>query len=224
LAQEPLIKQRLVLRWSPERIAGWLSRQGYPISPKAVYKYIHSRGLEHLLWKPKKRKKHAPAYVHDYRKFTERKPVLVTGHWELDFVVCGQNTQCLLVAVDRYSRFTRVQKLPDRTKHAVMQALTVLACHATIHTVTTDNDIAFSCWRELEQRFGFTMYFTHPYRSWEKPLVEQTNQLIRRFIPKGTNLRTVSNRTLATLDRFLNHTPKQCLNYNTAYETHYQRK
>ncbi len=221
LKHENFIKEKLGLRWSPERISGWLRNQGIIVSPKAVYKYVDSRRLNQYLWKPKRRKQRKASYLHDYRRFVENKAIFTTGHYEMDFVVCSQNTKSLLVLVDRYSRLTMVLKLESRTKESVSQAFDILSKRIKIIDITTDNDVAFSGWRELEQRFGFSMFFTHPYRSWEKPLVEQTNKLIRQFVPKGSNLRLVSERKLLEIHRFLNETPRQCLNYLTAYEKHY---
>lgn len=218
LGYENFIREKLKLRWSPERISGLLRRNNILVSPKAIYKYVDSRCLEHCLWKPKKKKQRKASYLHDYRKFTENKPVFSTGYYEMDFIVCSQNARCLLVLVDRYSRLTLILKLEDRTKQSIFHAFEILKKKVKIKEITTDNDLAFSCWRELEQRFGFSMFFTHPYRSWEKPLVEQTNKLIRQFIPKGTNLRLVSQRKLHEINQFLNHKPRQCLDYLTAYE------
>jgi len=216
------IESKLKLRWSPEVISGELRKQGIIVSPKAIYKYVDSRCLSQYLWKPKTRKHPKPAYLKDYRKFIENKLIFSTGYYEMDFVVCSQNTKCLLVLVDRYSRLTMVLKLENRTKESIFSAFEQLKNKVKIIEIVTDNDIAFSCWRELEQRFKLKIFFTHPYRSWEKPLVEQTNKLIRQFIPKRTNLRLVSERKLLEIDRFINHKPRQCLNYLTSYEKHYQ--
>ncbi len=221
LRYQSVIEEKLALRWSPERISGYMRRQGIVISTKAIYKFCHSRCLERYLWKPRKSKQRKAKYLTDYRKFAVREPIFDTGHLEVDFVVSSSNTQCLLVSVDRYSRLTMVLKLENRNKETIIRAFQLLKQKIRITDVTTDNDIAFICWKELETRFGFQIFFTHPYRSWEKPLVEETNKLIRQFIPKKTNLRLISNRKLRQIDQFLNQTPRQCLNYLTAYEKHY---
>jgi len=220
LAYQSVIQEKLALRWSPERISGYMKRQNIGISSKAIYKFCHSRCLERYLWQPKKAKRRKAKYLTDYRKFAVREPIFETGHLEVDFVVSSSNTQCLLVAVDRYSRFTIVLKLENRNKNTIVGAFELLKQKIRISDVITDNDIAFGCWEEMEKRFGFQIFFTHPYRSWEKPLVEETNKLIRQFIPKKTNLKLVSNRKLQQIHQFLNQTPRQCLNYLTAYEKH----
>ena len=62
------------------------------------------------------------------------------------------------------------------------------------------------------------IYFCHPYHSWEKGLVENTNRWIRQFIPKKTNIQLISKEYLKTIEDWFNHTPKQCLEGRTAYE------
>ncbi len=219
LAYEKFIREKLKKHWSPETISGFLKRQEIAVSAKAIYKYVHSRCLEHLLWKPKTRKSKRTSYLADSRKFIENRPELIgIGHFEMDFIVSSANTFCLLVLVEKQSKLTFVYLIPDRKKETLIQAFKNIVSRVKIIDITTDNDTAFSCWKELEQRFGFSMFFCHPYRSWEKPLVEQTNKLIRQFIPKKTNLRLVSERKLLEIDQFLNHKPRQCLNYLTSYE------
>jgi IS30 family transposase len=221
LDYEGLIKNKLKQHWSPETISGWFRKQGLIISAKAVYKFIHSRCLEQYLWGETPRKQKRISYLADSRNFIENRPVLTGfGHYELDFVVCSQNTFSLLVLVEKQTKLTLVYLLPDKTKETLFTVFANAVSRVKIQTVTTDNDLALGCWRKLEEWFRFRIYFTHPYRSWEKPLVEQTNQLIRRFIPKKTNLRTVSTSMLEKIDQFLNHKPRQCLNYLTAYEAY----
>jgi IS30 family transposase len=218
------ITAKLHERWSPEKIAGYLTQRcAYPITAKAIYKFVSVWCLESCLWRSWHTcKTPRQNWVRDpLKKSIETRPDADAGTWEADFIVSKRSTASLLVAVNRATRYAVVQQLPNRSYAQVSQAFKLL--HETCHprTLTVDNDLAFRGWRELERVVGCPLFFTHPYRSWEKPLVEQTNQLIRRFIPKGTNLRTVSQRTLNRLDRFLNHTPKQCLHFFTPYEKHY---
>ena len=183
---------------------------------------MHVWCLEGYLWhswhKPKQPRQ---SWVTDpLKKRIEQRPNSKDA-WEADFVVSKRSLVSLLVAVNKTSRYTAVQRLVNRTYEQVSQAFQALRAQTRPDTLTVDNDIAFKGWRKLESIVGCPIYFTHPYRSWEKPLVEETNQLIRRFVPKGTNLKAVSDRTLRTIDRFLNHTPKQCLNFFTPYEKQY---
>ena len=218
------VEDRLRDEWSPELIAGRLKQQQKVLpyaSTKAIYKFIHSRCLEQYLLGKKKRKSKRISYLTDSRKFIENRPELAgIGHYEMDFIVSGSNTFSLLVLVEKQSKLTFAYLISDKKKETLIQTFKNIVSRVKIETVTTDNDIAFSCWKELERRFGFQIFFCHPYRSWEKPLVEQTNKLIRQFIPKGTNLSLISERKLQEIHKFLNEKPRQCLNYLTAYEAY----
>ncbi len=219
LKYENFIQEKLKRHWSPEVISGELKKYGVAISPKAVYKFCHSRCLDQYLLGKRKRKQRKTSYLGDQRKFIENRPELAGFcHYEADFIVCSQNTFSLLVLVEKHSKLTLACLIPDKKKQTLFSVFENIVSRVKIETITTDNDIAFSCWRELEQRYGFQIFFTHPYRSWEKPLVEQTNKLIRQFAPKGMNLRLVSRRKLSEINQFLNHRPRQCLNFLTAYE------
>ena len=72
--------------------------------------------------------------------------------------------------------------------------------------------------KKLEALLQAQIYFCHPYHSWEKGLVENTNRWIRQFIPKKTNLQLISKEELKAIEDWFNHTPKQCLEGRTAYE------
>ena len=87
-------------------------------------------------------------------------------------------------------------------------------------TITTDNDIAFRKWRQLENILCTTFYFCAPYHSWEKGLVENTNRWIRVFFPKKTDLEKITEKELQEVHSFLNDIPRQILNYKTATMLH----
>src|SRR3989338_1039478 len=104
-----LVHEKLPLRWSPERIAGYAKKQGLPVSKKAVYKYIKSRCLErYLFWKRVKKKSgrkrgHAMPADTSKRLIEVRPVVSSSGHWELDFIVSSLSGTVLLVMVDRWT-------------------------------------------------------------------------------------------------------------------------
>ena len=212
-------------KWSPERISGHLALEGIGISTKAIYKYVKSRCLEHLLfWKGKKRKL---SYVYkkgkkdnDKRDIDQRPLVTGTGHFEIDFIVSSHNTSCLLVCVDRWSRRTWVYKLSNRKHATVLRALQKLCLETKVITITTDNDIAFSAWSKWEKLLSATFYFCAPYHSWEKGLVENTNRWIRVFFPKKTDLEKITEKELQEAHSFLNDIPRQILGYKTARMVH----
>ena len=219
-----LVREKLILRWSPERIAGYARRNGTPLSKKAVYKYVKSRCLEKsLFWSRIKKKRgmkrgHHSPQDRAKRLIGMRPLVRSTGHWELDFIVSRQSSVVLMVIVDRWTRFTLIRVLRHKTHAAVLHTLKSIEQTYKMKTITTDNDIVFRSWREMEEGLSALFYFALPYHSWEKGLVENTNRWIRTFVPKKTDLALVTKRTLSDIDTYLNKTPRQCLGYRTAEE------
>ena len=211
-------------KWSPERIAGYLKRKGILVSKKAIYKFIYSRSLErHLFWyRHNKRggpKRHKHRSAIDGRKYIEERPkVKRSGHYEADFIVSGWNSSSLLVVVDRYTTETFIKWIPNRKHATVLRAFKRILGDRSVKTITLDNDISFDCWQTIEENLHCLVYFCHPYHSWEKGLVENTNRWIRCFIPKRSDLRIVSEKDLDGIQTFLNTVPRQCLGFRSAKE------
>jgi IS30 family transposase len=218
------IPEKLREGWSPERISGYLKLQGKIVSTKAIYKFVYSRCLERFLFWRKNHKKSGwkkkrYGKASDGRKYIEERPKTPSsGHWEGDFIVSSHNACSLLVLVDRYSRDTIIRKIPNRKHAVVMRAFQDSLRHMPIRTLTLDNDISFNCWKKLEQILKCDVFFCHPYHSWEKGLVENTNRWIRCFVPKRKNLREVTDLELRSIESFLNEIPRQCLGFRTAKE------
>lgn len=212
-------------RWSPKQISGHLEREmGIICSSKAIYKFAESRGLEHLLfwgWNNKKggRKRNHWKTTQDGRKYIDRRPGRTeTGHIELDFIVSKESSWVLLVAVDFMAKRTWIRKLPNRKRSTIREALSSMFHGVELKSITTDNDIAFTCWRELEVLLNTPIYFTHPYHSWEKGLVENTNRWIRCFVPKRRDIETVTQENLDEIHAFLNNRPRECIGFRSPME------
>lgn len=220
-----LVHEKLPLRWSPERIAGYARREGQVVSKKAIYKYVKSRCFErYLFWKRHKKKsgrKRGQALPADREKrLIETRPACTaSGHWELDFIVSSLSGAVLLVMVDRWTRYTIIERLERKTHALVLRALADIADRHGIETITTDNDIVFQKWKEMEAGLpGVRFFFCHPYHSWEKGLVENTNRWIRTFVPKKTDLATVTHDDIRSILAYLNDVPRQCIGFQTARE------
>jgi IS30 family transposase len=219
------VKEKLEKKWSPRQISGYLRREFNIIcSAKAIYKFAESRGLEHLLfwgWNNKKGgwKRGRWKTPHDGRKYIEERPDSdELGHLEMDFIVSKDSKWILLVVVDRLAKLTWVRKLPNRKRSTVRGTLSSLFRGIEIKSITTDNDIAFTCWRELEVLLNTKIYFTHPYHSWEKGLVENTNRWIRCFVPKRRDIGSVTEEEIQEILSFLNDRPRECIEFRTASE------
>jgi transposase, IS30 family len=216
------VEEKLESKWSPKQISGYLKRElSIQCSAKAIYKFAESRRLDHLLfWGWNKRKggpkKGSTKSSKDGRKYIENRPERTeTGHIELDFIVSKESPWVLLVAVDFLSKKTSVVRLPNRKRDTVRAALSSLFHGAKLKSITTDNDIAFTCWAELEVMLNTKIYFTHPYHSWEKGLVENTNRWIRCFVPKRRDIGTVTQEELDEILSFLNDRPRECIGFKS---------
>lgn len=210
--------------WSPGEIAG---SSDCPVSKRTIYRYITLYALQHKLYfrgKPKRRKAMYRRALLGERKWIEERILRdELGHYELDFIVSSHSSAVLLVAVDTLSKQTKIELLPNRTKKELSKALRRMFDGIAVKTILTDNDIAFTYWKYFEDLLGAPFYFTHPYHSWEKGLVENTNKWIRHFIPKKTDLQTVTGETIAQVLTYLNERPRQVLGYRTANAVYLER-
>ena len=209
------------LNWSPQRMSGYLSLCGYNVSTKAIYRFVYRRSLDsYLIYHNSKRKqrRHKAQWL-DGRQYIEKRPqVHTSGHYEADFIMSSHNQVSLLVVVDRHTRHTKIERIPNRKHAVVTRAFSRLFQDINVKTLTLDNDISFSHWKFLERELNTTIYFTHPYCSWEKGLVENTNRWIRLFVPKRSDIALAADSDIQNALYYLNEIPRQCLGYRTAEE------
>lgn len=230
-----IIERELRNRHSPEEIADMLKERKFHCTPsaKSIRKFIDRRhGLERFLfWNRTKKKsgsKSDAIFLKDEgRKSIDERPIEATsefGHWEMDFIVSALSSYVLLVLVEKQTRLLRMAILPNRRYALVNGAVTRLLVGYTVKSVTTDNDIAFGDWRTLELMIGAPIYFCHPYHSWEKGLVENTNRWLREFIKKKTDIAGYSDEFIADVESWMNHRPRVCLRGASAYEMMMQKE
>ena len=223
------VENKLVLKWSPAQISGHLDREyGIICSDKAIYKFVESRCLERFLfwsWNNKRsgRKRYHYDNARDNRLYIDERPILSgVGHWELDFIVSKQSTWVMLVATDRLTKNSLIEILPNRKRQTVSLALSEMFRGQIIKTITTDNDIAFNHWKIIERQLNTSIYFCHPYHSWEKGLVENTNRWIRCFISKSRDIGTVTNEEIKDILSFINDRPSEVIDFRIPSEYHYE--
>ncbi len=228
--------------WSPETIAGRLKidHPELTICHETIYQYIYSRrkktrGMhleQHLVLGRKKRMKQNGRSVHKISKIPEAvsidlRPKAVekrqqTGHWETDNIIGKQTDKSALsVTVERVLRVTLMNKLWDRSAgtktRLVGQRLNQFPINCK-RTITADNGSENTNHKELTSLTAMLVFFCHPYHSWERGTVENTNGIIRRYIPKGVSIDTLSDEYIAAVEYKLNTTPRKCLHYLTPYE------
>jgi len=217
------IIERLKERWSPERISGYLKRQGVLVSKNAIYTFVHKRSYDWYLpyrGRCQRKKRGKSIFLSGSRKHIEERMLTEgSGHYEGDFIVSSSSLSVLLVVVDKYTRYTSIRVLPDKKHETVTKALIDIFKGKKAVSLTLDNDISFSHWGTLEKILKTNIYFTHPYHSWEKGLVENTNRWIRLyFVPKKTDIHTVTEERVHAMNHFFNTVPRQCLQYRSSTE------
>ncbi len=225
--------------WSPETIAGRM-RIDHPelsICHETIYQYIYAkktktRGMhleQYLTLKRKRRMQQNGRSVQRHSKIPEAvsidlRPKAVQkrkqlGHWETDNVIGKQTDKTALsVTVERKTRYTIITKLQDRTAATKTVALVNRLQGYVTRTLTTDNGAENTNHKAIAVSLKLSMYFCHPYHSWEKGTVENTNGRIRRYIPKSVSIDPLTEAYIATLEDKLNATPRKCLHYLTPYE------
>ena len=222
------VREKLNQKWSPKQMSGYLRNLGINVSAKAIYKFVCSRGLEHLLfwgWNKHKsgRKQYRYNQLKDDRKYIDERPETIgIGHYEMDFIVSKQSKWVLLVVVEMLTKHTIVRILPNRKHATVNRALSQIFSGKTVHSITTDNDIAFSDWKAIEKLLNTKIYFCHPYHSWEKGLVENTNRWIRCFVGKRRDISTVTEKELLEIHSFLNDRPREVIGFQFPSVLYYQ--
>lgn len=224
------VEKKLSTGWSPGTISARLQVQSglQYASEKSIRKFIKKRsGLERYLFWYRNDHKGGPKRKNDIyltdpdRKFIEERQIWAEfeyGHWEADFIVSKFNSFVLLVLVEKWSKLIKLALLSNRNNDLVNETIQRLLSGHTVNTLTTDNDIGFGKWKELEAKLGAKIYFCHPYHSWEKGLVENSNRWLREFIPKKTDLKSISSEFLNNIEMYFNNKPRECLHGFTAHE------
>lgn len=235
------IVQRLQAHWSPETIAGRLELD-YPnepsmrLSPEAIYRWIYWDAKEGgelytcLRWQHKRRRKQRRygslrGLIPGRVSIAERPPLVNRrrrfGDWEGDTLYGGKTRTCVLTEVERKSRYLIAAKLPNRRALSVAErkiAQFSLMPKAWRRTLTLDNGKEFAAFKQVEQATGLRVFFADPYCAWQRGTNENTNGLLRRYFPKGTDFSQVSDHELAIVVHALNNRPRKCLGYRTPHE------
>jgi len=233
----------LLKAWSPEQISGRL-KLDYPddevmrISYESIYKYIytHPQGrlnkkLIALLPYHKSRrrnikgsKKHKckikDAVSIDQRPshIEQRKEI---GHWEGDLVIGAKQNSAIGTNVERKIRYVLIMNLKNKKSATVVNAFAKEINPLPKHlkkSMTYDNGTEMANHKLYTKQTGMQVYFAHPYSAWERGTNENTNGLIRRFFPKGTDFNKVTKEELKIVQDKLNNRPRKILGYKTPAE------
>jgi IS30 family transposase len=147
------------------------------------------------------------------------------GHWEGDTVMGADQRHCILTLVERVTSFLVIKKLKARNMAEATRAMTqaIRQLEARFDTITLDNGTEFHDYETVEERTGVECYFTTPYHSWERGINENTNGLIRQYLPKGMCLKTLSQAQCNRIAQQLNDRPRERLGFRTPSEVFFAR-
>ena len=148
------------------------------------------------------------------------------GDWEGDTVVGKNHQGALVTLVDRKSKLTLIGKVNRYTAEAVEQAIISLMelLPRRTYTLTVDNGKEFSNHENVAATLQLKVYFADPYSAWQRGLNENTNGLIRQYVPKGSDIRTFSDEQIEYIMDRLNNRPRKSLGFLTPNEVFYERK
>lgn len=239
-----IVAAKLRLAWSPEQIAGWLTRtypdnEAYQVSHETIYRslFIQARGAlkRELLLHLRRTRGMRRSRPYETQNFgrgrisgtvsirerpAEAKDRAVPGHWEGDLLFGNQSTQ-IATLVERHTRYVMLVKVGGKDTATVINALIK---HAHKLPRELYKSLTWDHGKEMHQHQRFTLatdiqvYFCDPQNPWQRGSNENTNGLLRQYFPKGTDLSTYSQAKLNAVARQLNERPRKTLNYETPAE------
>ncbi len=238
-----MVRYFLRKKWSPEQIVGHIRRFSLMqrrMSHETIYQYIwrdKSYGgnlWTHLRQSPKLRRKRYRAYdrrgrMTGKRHISERPKSVESrrtkGHWEIDTVMGHGSPDCIVTLVERKTGFVQIGKLRDRTTSSLNKRTLALINRqpGAFKTITADNGTEFHQYRHIEKHANVRFYFATPHHSWERGSNENTNGLIRQYLPKGTSMKKLTQQQCDEIANKLNSRPRKRLNYKTPEECFYGR-
>ena len=239
------IVEKLFYKWTPEQISARLKIK-HPgdrrnqISHETLYLWLYwlFRNIDVELYKllPKsKRKRRKRCTKRERRIIIKGKKSIHArpeeannrtsiGHWEGDTIVGNKNEGYAVTLVDRKSRFLTACKMENKSAEscarAVYEAFSDIP-NNRINTITFDNGSEFALFKSIEESCECSVYFADPYCAWQRGTNENTNGLLRRYLPKSISLKNLHENELNSIVKLLNNRPRKVLNYLTPFEVFY---
>ena len=220
------VEMMLTEDWSPEQIAQVGKRIGHPVSHEWIYRYVarnrawggqlyrHLRQGHKRYRKGKQSKRSvipSPVYIDDRPAIVEERSRV--GDWEVDTVMGKQGCGAIVSLAERKSRLYLVRKLPSKNASDVADAMIDMLKPYPVLTITADNGSEFVEHQRVAESLDAEFYFAHPYASWQRGQNENSNGLLRQYVPKGTDLRKVTDEQLQAYQNRINLRPKKCLGF-----------
>jgi IS30 family transposase len=218
-ALRKFVEHALMDDQSPEEIAKRLKRveKGLPyVSGFAIRRYVASpygRRIEqrrNKIFKQKRRRRAARKRI-EGKRMIDKRPANINkrwglGHMEGDFIVSGKSGRGMVFALrDRKVRRVLMERILPVSLRTVDLALgRMKQRYPEMRTITFDNDILFLEHKKLEKKYHIRIYFCFPHSPWQKPSIEELNKILRRYIPKGSDISKYSKRFIENLEAKMN--------------------
>jgi IS30 family transposase len=235
------VLSRLAAGWSPEQVAGRLTRDAGQkvISYESIYRFIYAqiRRTNDGAWRlylPRAKAKRgwrckgggsSLGLIRQRRPINERPGEAddrrTPGHWEADFMLFAAYGQNLLVAHERTSRLTLLVRTPNRKAEltaATLKRLLAPLPQPLRTTITFDNGTEFAQHYRLHQQLSVETFFCDTHSPWQKGGVENAIGRLRRSLPRKTDLDDLTGDQLSAVASAYNHTPRKCLDFQTPAE------
>ena len=237
-----IVERLLSCKWSPEQISGSLKCSGMmSISHETIYKYIwwdKSKGgklYKYLRQSCKKRRKRYRTYdsrglLAAKKHISERGDIVDErariGDWEIDTVLGSRDKHCIVTLVERKTGYTLIGKLLNRTKEELNRSASkLIQTHKEkMFTITADNGREFHGYSDLEKATAVAFYFATAYHSWERGTNENTNGLIRQYLPKRKSMAKLTQNDCNQIAYDLNTRPRKRLQFNTPWNNFWGEK
>ncbi len=232
---EKFIREKLTQeQWSPEQIKGYCDKNNIPmISHERIYQFIWQNKAAggdlygHLRTGHKKQHRRygsgkATFQTIKNRVFIDQRPEVINnkqryGDWEIDTIVGKNNKGAIVTLVERKSAFTLMAKLNGKNADELASAVVNLMApyKEKVLSITSDNGSEFTRHQMIANKLQADFYFAHPYSSWERGLNENTNKLIRQYIPKKSSFVDYDQNYINLINLKLNKRPRKKLNFNS---------
>ena len=224
----------LVMERTPEQISGRLrlEQSEHSVSAETIYAWIYSpdgrhQKLHHLLPKGKSRRGRRARRTRREPPIPNRVPIHMRptkahlrsepGHWEADLMHFSGQRAALLTCIERKSRFLLTTKLEDKKSETTIDALSDLLhiMPAKQHkTMTLDNGGEFY----QHQKLPLQAFFCDPRSPWQRGSIENANGVLRRALPRKTNINKFTDQDIEDIMWTYNTTPRKCLGFYTPLE------
>jgi transposase, IS30 family len=235
-----IVEEKIMQGWSPEQISGRLRHEhDIRLAFETIYQHVirddAAAGLLRYGLRQRRRRHARTAKVatadraRAAQRHLDNRPTAANdrtelGHWERDCIVGTAGKSALLVAVDRKSRYTLVDRVESVTTKVVTHHTLRMLEGLPAKSVTNDNGSEFARPASLEAKLGARVYVCDPGSPWQRGTVENTNGLIRQYVPKKTNFDDIHSSMATAIQETLNHRPRKALGFRTPHEVFFDEE